>query len=375
MESTKKIFQSIKLGPYTLKNRIAMAALTRNRADSKTSIPNDLHIKYYSERAESAGFALTECTAISQRGNALKGACGIWSSDQVKGWSKVTNQVHKVNGRIFLQIWHGGRAGDPNYLGGKPLAPSAIPIRNYNRLKKVFEDSHIPEELSEEGIMEILQQFKTGAKNALEAGFDGIQIHGANGYLIDNFIRDGSNRRTDRYGGSAENRCRFPLMVIDALVDVFGSDKVGIKISPISRFQDMFDSDPIKTYTFLLKELDKRRIGFVEIVRGPEFVPIVHNWGIEGLDQIPDVYATFRSCFGGILIGNNGFTFDEASSFIDEDKVDMITFGKLFLANPDLVERFKNNWTLNPIRPKLFYTTGAEGYIDYPKYEQPNPKF
>jgi N-ethylmaleimide reductase len=373
--SSKNILKPFKLGPYTLRNRIAMSALTRCRADPKTSIPNDLHVKYYSERAEGAGFILTECTAISQRGNAFQGACGIWSKEQIEGWKRVTNEVHKVDRRIYLQIWHGGRAGDPKHLGGSPYAPSALPIRNYNKATKLFESLHLPEELSEEGILEVLGQFKTGAKNAYEAGFDGLELHGANGYLIDSFLRDATNRRTDKWGGSVENRCRFPLMVIDALAEVFGPDRVGTKLSPVGRFQDMFDSDPLNNYIYLLKELDKRKISFVEIVRAPEFVPIVHQYGMEGEEQIPDVYTAFRPFFKGTLIGNNNFSFEEADKFINEGHIDMVTFGKLFLSNPDLVERFRNGWSFNPIRPKLFYASGAAGYTDYPKYSQPTPKF
>lgn len=373
MNNLKKIFTPFKLGPYTLKNRFAMAALTRCRCDPNTAIPNDLHKQYYTERSENAGFVLTECTAISQRGNAFPGAPGIYNEEQVEGWKKVTESVHSVNGRIYLQIWHGGRATKQNYTGFAPLAPSALPIRTPKR-GGGFLEAEKPEELSEEGIMEILEQFKTGAINAKKAGFDGLELHGANGYLIDTFLRDATNKRTDKYGGSVENRCKFPLMVIDALCDVFGPDRVGIKVTPVGRFQDMFDSDPVSTYTYLLKELNKRKISFVEITRAPEFVPASNIYGIEGEVQIPDVYSTFRPQFDGVLIGNNKFTPEEAMNCIEEGKIDMVTFGRLFIANPDLVDRVVNNWGFNEIKPKLFYSPGKEGYIDYPKHGQ-NPKF
>jgi N-ethylmaleimide reductase len=365
----KKIFSSVKLGNYLLPNRIGMAALTRCRADPKTGIPSDLHIKYYTERAEGAAFVLTECSGVSRIGNSFPGATGIWTDEQTEGWKKVCDSVHKVNGKIFMQIWHGGRASRKIVIGTNPVAPSPIPIRVPKRSGDGFTNSDVPAELTEEGILEIVKQFRKGAENALKAGFDGLELHGSNGYLIDQFLRDATNNRSDKYGGSFENRCRFPLMVMDELCNVFGPEKVGVKVSPVGRFQDMFDSDPVGLYTYFLKELNKRKVAFAEIVSAPEFIPEPHFYGINGEDQIPDVYKTFRPVFDGVIVANNNMDLEKANNYMEEGLIDMVTFGRKFLANPDLVERFKNGWTLNAPRPKLFYCPGAEGYIDYPKYE------
>lgn len=365
----KKIFSTLKLGPYTLPNRIAMAALTRCRANPKTAVPSDLHVQYYTERAEGAAFILTECSGISKKGNSYPGACGLWSEEQTDGWKKVVDSVHKVNGKIFMQIWHGGRASRKKVTGEDPVAPSSVPMRVCDKSEQGFTSLDVPKELNEEEILQIIKEFRKGAENALKAGFDGLELHGAAGYLIDQFLRDGTNKRSDKYGGSIENRCRFPLMVIEELCTVFGPEKVGIKVSPCGRFQDMFDSDPVNLYTHFLKELNKRKISFVEIVSSREFVTEPHLYGIDGEQQIPDVFETFRPVYDGVLIGNDNFDFDKANQYIEKGLMDMVTFGRTFISNPDLIERLKNGWPLNPANHKLFYSPGARGYIDYPRYE------
>lgn len=364
----KPLLNPIKVGCNKIRNRFVMAPLTRCRAYDINGIPNDLHIKYYTERAKDAGFIISECSSVSLRGNAFPRSCGIFSKDQVEGWKKVCDSVHSVDGKIFLQIWHCGRSGIKDVLGDKPLGPSNIKNRHAARSNNKWVDHDEPEELTEEQIEELVNLFKLGAKNALEAGFDGVELHAANGYLIDNFLRDGSNKRTDKYGGSIENRCRFPLMVMDALIEVFTPEKVGIKITPVGRFNDMFDSDPIQLYKYFLGELNKRLIAFVELTRAPDHRPVPNYYGIKSEDQIQDVYAEFRASFNGVLIGNNGFTFDEAEKYIQENKFDMISFGRPFISNPDLVLRYTNNWPLTPANEKLFYTPGKEGYIDYPHF-------
>jgi N-ethylmaleimide reductase len=370
METMKQLLQPIKVGCYEIRNRCVMAALTRMRADYETGVPSDLHVKYYSERAENAGFVLTECTSINTRGNSFKGGCGIWSNEQVEGWKKVCDEVHRVDGRIFLQIWHGGRSTLrlANW-DQKPIGPSPVRNRHPGRTNKDFVDYEEPEEMTLDIIEEVKKDFRKGAENAKLAGFDGLELHGANGYLIDNFLRDGSNQRTDEYGGSAEGRCKFPLEIIDILIDVFGNDKIGIKLTPVGRLNDGFDSDPISTYSYFLKELDRRKIAFVEIAKAPEYRPVPNYYGIKGEDQIPDVYETFRPYFSGILIANNGFDFETGNKLLEERKADMISFGRPFISNPDLVHRFRNGWELSPWNDKLFYVAGPEGYIDYPTYE------
>ncbi len=368
MNSSKvqPLLDTIKMGAYNLKNRVAMAALTRMRADAQTGVPNDLHVKYYSERAEGAAFILTECSPISTQAEGFPGATGIYTPEHVEGWKKVNEAVHKVNGRIFLQIWHAGRT---NRIA--PVGPSAIPMRSASDSSPTgWKESLTPRELCEADILQIVEDFRFGAANALKAGFDGVQLHGANGYLIDEFLRDATNKRTDQYGGSIENRCRFPLMVIDALTSVFGADKVGIKLSPVGRFQDMFDSDPEALMKHILTELSKRNVAFVELVKAPEFMPVPNYYGIAGEDQLPTIYKTLRPFFNGTLIANNGFDWQSGNEVLQSGEADMVTFGRPFMANPDLVERWTNGWELNAVDYDKAYGGGAEGYCDYPKYQK-----
>ena len=348
----------------TLKNRLVMAALTRFRADFDSSIPNDLHVQYYSERAADAGFILTECVPCSEETDDHIGRCGIYSEEHVEGWKKVCDSVHDKNGRIFLQIWHGGRAIVKKGI----IAPSAIINRHQFRSHSGLIDFPEPLEMTEEDIERVILDFRKSAELAKKAGFDGIQLHGANGYLIDNFLRDCSNKRNDDYGGSIENRVRFPLRVIDELTKVFGSERVGIKLSPIGRLNDMFDSDPISLYKHLLQELDRRNIAFVELMRGPEFRPVKNLYGVGELSQIEDVYKTFRSYYKGILIANNSFDKNSANQVINDGLADMVSFGRLYISNPDLSKRFAYNWELNKPDEKTFYTRGEIGYIDYKSY-------
>ena len=331
------------MGDITLSNRIGMAALTRARCDPKTGIPNDLNLKYYSQRA-AAGFILTECTSISNQGNAFPGATGIWNREQVEGWKKVIDAVHEKGGKIILQIWHGGRAADPEKTGEESLAPSALPIRGFDKDGNPTAGP-TPKEMTLEDIKKVQEEFRQAAIRAKEAGFDGLELHGANGYLVDQFIRESANQRTDEYGGSIENRTRFCLEVIDILIEVFGKGRVGIKLSPIGRFQDMYDSTPIETYTYLLKKLDERGIAFVEITEPASFEGKTNY--VSGKEQIPEVAKTFRGAFKGTLITNQNHTPETALEYINNGWADVVTFGKLFIANPDLIERIKNGWELN----------------------------
>jgi N-ethylmaleimide reductase len=287
----------------------------------------------------------------------------------VEGWKRVTDAVHKNDGRIFLQIWHGGRQGHPDILNGQnPVGPSPIAVRGKCRTFKGLADYPVPEELSEGGINEILDQFRIGAENALKAGFDGIQLHGSNGYIVDQFFRDCSNKRSDKYGGNVRNRARFALEVIDILINVFGKDKVGIKLSPVSRYGDMFDSNPIENYSYLVNELDKKGIMFIEFVEPPEFVTVTDHYGIKGENQIPNVCKVFRPLFRNLIIGNNNFTFETGNQKVEYKDADMISYGKLFISNPDLVERFRNNWELTKPELRYFYSGTEKGYSDYPRY-------
>jgi 2,4-dienoyl-CoA reductase-like NADH-dependent reductase (Old Yellow Enzyme family) len=261
--------------------------------------------------------------------------------------------------------------GHSSDFGSVPVAPSPIAIRGKNRSNLDYE---VPRELTKDDLKTLLRQFHQGALNAKEAGFDGIEIHGANGYLIDEFIRDATNKRTDEYGGSIENRCRFPLEVIDALIDVFGSSNVGIKLTPGGRVNDMFDSDPIKNYSYLIEKLNKKKIGFIELVETPDFRKSTNLYGVNEYEQIPNVCKTFRNLFSGILIANNSFDYIKGNKIIEDGYADMVSFGRPFISNPDLVDRFENNWPLTKPNEKTYYTKGEVGYTDYPRYT-PSPKF
>lgn len=370
MNSNKALLKKIKLGNIELKNKVIMSSLTRCRADYKTKAPNRLHVQYYSERAESAGMILTESSLIEPRSDGFPGACGIYTLEQVEGWKRVTEAVHKVNGRIFLQIWHSGRAAFNKDINGFPIAPSAIRNRHPVNFPNFSLEYDIPKEMTKDDINEVLEFFQKGAENAKEAGFDGLELHGANGYLIDQFLQDATNKREDEYGGSIENRCRFPLQTMDILCNVFGSDKVGIRLSPVGRFNDMFDSNPEELSKYLLKELNKRKIAFVEAARPIKDLSIPNLYGVDEIKQMPNLLKTFRENFKGLLIGNNNFSFEEANNYIEEEIVDMVSFGRLFIANPDLVERFINNWEFNALDTKTYYEGGYKGYNDYPKHKK-----
>jgi len=363
--SHKVLFEPYKLGDLTLANRIVMASLTRTRCDPETGIPTDLHVEYYSQRA-SAGLILTECTAISKRGDAYPGCAGIYTKEQIEGWKRVIEAVHRKGSKIFLQIWHGGRAAYTDKVTGQlPLAPSAIGIRDERWGGSGTYD--VPQEMTQDDIKQALEEFRQGAINAKEAGFDGIELHAAHGYLIDTFLCDSTNHRTDEYGGSIENRSRLCLEVIDILINVFGAKRVGIKLSPVSRYQDMYDSDPISLYAYLLQELDKRGIVYVQF-REPE--KVVKSFYESGDKQIANVCKTFRPYFKGTIMINEKQTVETISKAVDEGYADLGCLGRNFIANPDLVERLQNEWPLNRFDWKTLYDGKEKGYTDYPTYKE-----
>jgi N-ethylmaleimide reductase len=364
MQKDFPLLESTKFGPYTLKNKVVMAAMTRTRADPKDGVPTDLFVQYYSERAADAGLVLTEASCTSQKANSFPGCGCIYTDEQVEGWKKVTEAVHKVNGIIYLQICHGGRTAYNKLTGMTPVGPSPIAVRS--KRGEEIEYGDVPEELTEDGIKEIIEEFRKGAENAKKAGFDGIQLHAANGYLADEFLRDATNKRTDKYGGSAENRCRFVLEVMDALISIFGVDRVGIKVSPVGRYNDMYDSDPLATYSHLLSELQKKNVSFVELTTSPGEI---HLYEKNAADQIADVFKAFRPHFKNILIANNGLDWEKGNQLLKDGVADLISYGKMYLANPDLVERLKNGWELAQPDWSTVFTGGEKGYI-YPKYKQ-----
>ncbi|EAR89565.1 FAD/FMN-binding family oxidoreductase (macronuclear) [Tetrahymena thermophila SB210] len=364
-------FQTGKIGSIQVKNRFVMAALTRCRANPATGIANDIMVDYYSQRA-SFGMILTECSQISPLSNAFPGSAGIYSKEQVEGWKKVTQKVHEKGGKIVLQIWHSGRAVLKEFIGGAdPLAPSAIAIRTPHAYTK---GPHpVPKEMTKEDIKKVVEEFRQGALNAKEAGFDGVQLHGANGYLVDQFLRDGTNKRTDEYGGSIANRTRFLLECLDALISVFGADKVGIKLSPTGRYNDMYDSNPKELMKYVLAELEKKKIAFVEVKRHG-FLESSKDPNQENDDfgqtqpkkQWPDIFQQIRNLYKGTLILNDGITKEEGLDLLKNRQADFISFGQFAISNPDLPYRFKQGLELAKADYTTFFTPGAKGYSDYP---------
>jgi N-ethylmaleimide reductase len=348
----------IKLGSLSLPNRIVMAPLTRCRAD-ENHLPTPVMAEHYAQRA-SAGLIIAEATMVME-GNSAFGARepGIYSAAQVQAWRDVTEAVHAIGGKIFLQIWHGGRACHSllNH-GAQPVAPSALRIENDETHtpegKKPYE---VPRELRDDELPGIVDGFRKAAENAKAAGFDGVEIHGANGYLLDSFLRDGSNQRSGAYGGSIENRARLLLEVTDAVSEVWGADRVGVRISPLNSFNDMRDSDPVALTSHVAKELNARGIAYLHLMRGDFF-------GV----QKADVVTPARAAFHGVLIGNMGYSPEEGDQAITSGAVDAVAFGHHYISNPDLVARIEHAQPFVEPNAATFYSGGAEGYVDYPTF-------
>jgi N-ethylmaleimide reductase len=356
------LFSPFRLGSLELNNRIVMAPLTRNRATHGTDAPNDLNVEYYRQRA-SAGLIVTEATQISQQGQGYVWTPGIYSAAQVEGWRKVTTAVHEAGGKIFIQLWHVGRIShvslQPN--GAAPVSSSAIRANTKTFVESGFVDVSEPQALSIDEIAGVVRDYATAAENAKQAGFDGVEIHGANGYLIDQFLKDGVNKRTDMYGGSIENRVRFALEVTDAILGIWDSNRVGMRISPVSPFNEATDSDPAKIFFPLVKALSRRGLAYLHVIEGATGGP---------RDAVPFDYTGLRKTFSGAYMANNGYTRDMAIEALAEKRVDLIAFGKPFISNPDLVERLRRNLPLNPPDQATFYGGDAKGYTDYPTSRQ-----
>src|SRR5262245_29492377 len=356
--SQSRHFEPYKLGPITLPNRFVMAPLTRSRAVPPGMVPNPLASEYYGQRA-SAGLLVTEASQVSQQGQGYQDTPGIYSKEQVEGWRKVTDRVHERGGRIFIQIWHVGRIShvtlQPN--GGKPVAPSAVTARGKTFVNNTFTEICEPRapELSE--LPGIIYDFKRGTENALAAGFDGVEIHGANGYLLDQFAKDGANKRTDAYGGSIENRARFMLEVSQAAAAIAGAERTGIRISPVTPANDVSDSNPQPLFDHIVDGLNALKLTYIHVIEGATGGP---------RDIAPFDYTSLRKRFSGAYIANNGYDFDLATKVLEASAADLIAFGKPFISNPDLVERLKKGAPLNEWDKNTFYGGGAKGYTDYP---------
>jgi 2,4-dienoyl-CoA reductase-like NADH-dependent reductase (Old Yellow Enzyme family) len=344
------LFDPIQVGALSLRNRIVMAPLTRCRS-SEGRVPNELMAEYYHQRA-SAGLIISEATSVCPMGVGYPDTPGIWSDAQVEGWKLVTKAVHDAGGTILLQLWHVGRLSDPMYLDGKlPVAPSAIAAQGYISLVRPKKTFVTPRALELDEIPGIVEDFRRGAANAKAAGFDGVELHGANGYLLDQFLQDSTNKRTDAYGGPIENRARLMLETVDAAISVWGADRVGLHLAPRGDAHNMGDSNPAATFGYVAREAGKRKIAFI--------------CARESLDD-PRQGPMMKKEFGGVFIANQQLTQETGEMLLAKGEADAIAYGQLFIANPDLPLRFAKHAPLNTPDPETFYAQGTQGYTDYP---------
>lgn len=363
------LFDSLKLGDVSIANRVIMAPLTRMRSQQPGNVPHALNAEYYAQRA-GAGLIISEATQISQQGQGYPGTPGIHSAEQVQGWRLVTDAVHARGGKIFLQLWHVGRISHSSHQpGGRPpVAPSAIKPTG-----KVFTadwkqaDYEMPHALAESEIKDILNDYRHACENAKQAGFDGVEVHGANGYLLDQFLQDGSNKRDDSYGGSIENRARLLLEVVDIAIGTWGKGRVGVRLSPYGTFNDMSDSDTISLFTHVLKQINNRGISYVHMIEP-------RATGAGGGDVInhsaPSTSHLFRKAFDGAFISAGGYSPETAKEAVTTGQADAVAFGRLYISNPDLVERIAKGVALAPYNRATFYGGGEKGYTDYPFLSQ-----
>lgn len=345
-----QLFEPLRAGDLTLRNRIVMAPLTRMHA-SPGRVPNDLMVEYYTQRA-GAGMILTEATAVTPQGVGYADTPGLWTPEQVQGWRKVTSAVHRAGGLIVAQLWHVGRISDPMFLDGElPVAPSAIAAKGHVSHVRPQRAYVTPRALETAEIPGVIEAYRHGARMAMEAGFDGVEVHAANGYLLDQFLQDSTNHRTDAYGGSLENRARLLLEAVDASVSVWGAGRVGVHLSPRGEIHTMGDSNPAATFGYVARELGKRAIAFL----------CVREY--EAADSLGPM---LKAEFGGTYIANEGFGRESAEAAIAAGRADAVAFGVQYIANPDLARRFELKAPLNRPNPATFYAPGPGGYTDYP---------
>ena len=355
------LLSDFKLGPLRLPNRVVMAPLTRNRA-GEGGVPTALNTKYYSQRA-GAGLIITEASQISPQGVGYPATPGIHSAEQVAGWRRVTGAVHRAGGRIFLQLWHVGRISHPSLQPKNelPVAPSAICPAGEAITYEGMQPFVTPRALETGELKGIVEDYRLAAKNAKDAGFNGVEIHAANGYLLDQFLRDGSNHRTDDYGGSIANRCRLLLEVIDVVSGVWGADQVGVRISPLNPFNDISDSDPKALFGSLALKLGKLGLAYLHVVEG----------AIGSDEPLPDFdFAALKAAYDGTYMANGGYTLDRGNRAVEEGLAELVSFGVPFIANPDLPRRFSLGADLNPADQATFYGGDAHGYTDYPTLKE-----
>jgi N-ethylmaleimide reductase len=360
-----KLFSPIRIGAIDLSHRVVLAPLTRMRADTPGNVPGDLMATYYGQRASEGGLLITEATFIAPTGNGGYASPGIFTDAQVAGWRKVVDAVHAKGAKIVLQLWHVGRQShvdlQPN--GQAPIAPSAIQAEVRALLPSGPAIGSMPRAIELSEVPGLVDEYRRAAERAKAVGFDGVEVHAANGYLIDQFLQDSSNRRTDAYGGTVENRTRFLLEVVEAVTSVWGSDRVGVRIGPSNKFGGMADSAPEVTFPYVARALARFGLAYLHVIE-----PRVTG-NVSDDAQQPVAAGQLRTLFGGPVIAAGGFEGADANAILAEDNADLVAFGRHFLANPDLPERLRHNLPLNPYDRTTFYYGGTKGYADYPTYE------
>ncbi len=359
MSNQPSLFDPLQVGAMKLANRIVMAPMTRSRADDDDGTVADMHATYYAQRA-SAGLIISEAAQISPQGKGYINTPGIHSPEQVKSWQKVTKAVHDAGGLIALQLWHVGRISHVELQPGKqkPVAPSAIAAKAVTHLKDGFADPSEPRALETDEIAGIVKDYANAAKLAMEAGFDAVEVHSANGYLPEQFLKDGTNKRTDKYGGSIENRARFLFEVVEAVCREIGADRVGVRLSPYANFNDAADSDPNTLYSYVIESLNDHGLAYLHLIEGQ--TTVIEEGGRHG------EYDDLRKLWRGVYMGNNGYDRDLAMSRVADGSVDLVAFGRPFIANPDLVERLRDNDPLQEADRETTYAGGEHGFTDYP---------
>ena len=365
MNEQQELLKQYTLNDLTLKNRLVMAPMTRSRADNTKNAPADLHATYYRQRA-SAGMIISEGSQVSKRGVGYINTPGIYSSEQVDGWKKVTEAVHEEGGKIFIQLWHVGRMSHPDFHGGElPLAPSALNPNQKSFTSEGFKDTVAPKEMSIEEIKQTIQDFKQAAKNAMDAGFDGVEIHASNGYLLHQFFNSTSNHRTDEYGGSKENRGRILFEILDAVKEVMPENRIGVRMNPSLHgiFGMTLNEDTIPTFDYLIERLNDYQLAYLHLSEPMNDVSDVPA-------AEPNVARRYRPIYSGTLITNGGFDQEKGNKVIEEGDADLVAYGKLFISNPDLPKRFELGAELIEWDADTFYTPGAKGYTDYPVLEE-----
>jgi N-ethylmaleimide reductase len=368
MSDNVELFTPMQLGDIVLSHRIVMAPMTRMRANTVTSSASQLMATYYSQRATSGGLIITEGSHINPQGQPMHASPGIYNEIQIQHWQHVVDEVHKKEGKIFLQLWHVGRASHSSFQPNNsvPVAPSAVAIKGEVVTKTgqrvPYEQ---PKELTLEEIKNLLDDYKTAAANAKKAGFDGVEIHAANGWLLEQFLQKKTNTRTDIYGGSVENRCRFVLQVVDIVCQIYPSQRVGIRLSPFGRINDSGEDDPISLYTYLIQQLDSKNLSYLHLVEprssGAAYKDVDHQ-------DVPSVGKLFRNTWNNTLIVAGNFGRDSAIEVVNQQHADAVAFGRLFISNPDLINRLKENLPLSPYNRSTFYQGNEQGYIDYPEF-------